>query len=80
LINFTGKSKARWSEAHGPPRRLSDVRLSIPGLDPVQGVWWASPDRPGISLEPLEWYEEGNRTLIIVPSLAYWSMIVVEIG
>lgn len=78
LLNFTGKSNARWCEAHRPPRRLRDVQLSFPGLDPVLGVWWATPDRPGISLEPLKWHEEGERIHVIVPSLEYWSMIVVD--
>jgi len=84
LINLRGIKSPEWArEVKDPPTKIEQaiVRISEVNRD-VNRIWFASPDRDSISLQPIDFTlsgETGGRTLICkVPYLEYWDLIIIE--
>lgn len=60
------------------PAMISDIRLDIDSDRMVSRVWVASPDNLGGVPQELEYTQQGRTVSITVPSLHYWTMIVIE--
>lgn len=79
LVNFVGIDEASWNEpASVEPTPFTDIPVRITVNQTVARVWWASPDGSSMAAEPLEFVMEGEVLTFTLPSLNYWSMIVVE--
>jgi dextranase len=79
LINFVGLDEASWNEpAQTAPTPFTDVTVTLTVERPVTRVWWASPDNASLAAQSLDFRVEGDVLTVTVPSLNYWSMVVVE--
>ena len=79
LINFSGLEAAQWCDMHPAPKKLLDLSISLPKDWNVRSAWFSSPDMERIGLSRLEISNEDERIHVVVPSLEYWSMVVLEI-
>ena len=79
LVNFTGIEHAHWCEVHPAPQSLQRVSLSFPTDGNVRAVWSATPDKELLGLKQLPWYEEMDHIHVTIPTLDYWTMVVLEI-
>jgi dextranase len=81
LINFVGIDESSWNEpASVAPAPFTDLTVEITVSQPVTRVWWASPDGDSSAAQLLDYTIEEGVLRVTLPSLAYWSMIVVEYG
>ena len=81
LINFTSASTVDWREAQSSPEALEDVEVSVVVDALPKAVWWASPDAPTLSLQPLEArviHQDQLRVELTIPRIEYWSVVVLE--
>jgi dextranase len=79
LINFVGLDEASWNKpAQTAPTPFTDVTVTLTVERPVTRVWWTSPDNASLAAQSLDFRVEGNILTVTVPSLNYWSMVVVE--
>ena len=81
LLNFTSVNSLSWRDVNADmpePSKLSDIRLDIDSDRMVSRVWVASPDSLGGVPQELEYTQRGRTVSITVPSLHYWTMIVME--
>jgi dextranase len=81
LLNFTSANTMSWRDNTGTqvqPKLLNDLTVTLPWTQAVSRVWTASPDLFGGSPVELPFVYSGNEISLSLPSLAYWSMIVVE--
>lgn len=81
LINMNKATHLDWSDStftQAAPREVKDLPMSIGVTDTPVKVWAASPDYNWSSPRELAFtYEEGKANFIL-PSLKYWTMVVVE--
>ena len=80
LLNFRQANSLSWRDMDGTQPEPSvitnlPVRLNAAG---VKNIWVASPDSLGGAPQKLIFHQEGNLVNFTVPSLKYWTMIVVE--
>jgi dextranase len=84
LINLRGIKSPEWArEVKDPPTTIEQAIVQISEVNcNVNRIWFASPDRDSISLQPIDFTlsgETGGRTLIFkVPYLEYWDLIIIE--
>jgi len=81
LLNFTGASHLDWNDAQGTqaePARLEQVALTLDVAKPIRRAWVASPDSAGGAPLSVSFVQEGERATLSVPTLKYWTMLVVE--
>ena len=81
LINFTDATTLQWRDNEGiqaKPEIITDFKLAFTATREVKKVWFASPDYEKGASKELEYTLDGLRLSFEVPSLEYWSMIVVE--
>ena len=81
LLNFRNIDNLSWRDLDGTrsaPRLTRDTPLTMTVDGKVSRIWTASPDRNGGAPEELAFSQEGDRISFTLPSLLYWSMIVVE--
>jgi dextranase len=80
LINLLGLKNPEWRKPiKSPPTSIGNVLVHIQGLDrPVSHVWFTTPDGPDLSLLPLQFTQQDQELIFIIPSLAYWDLIVIE--
>jgi dextranase len=80
LINFITNSQD-WRDTKGiklKPTALQDLQISCDTEQKINKVWFASPDFDyGVARE-LDFIEEDKKITFTLPSLKYWSMIVME--
>ena len=67
-----------WDQVHSDPKTLEDVPVDVKLPEPVQQVYWASPDGADLQLFPLPWHVGGDFLKVIMPILKYWGIIVIE--
>ncbi len=83
LLNFTGVSDLSWRDLKGTmsePKSIDNQVFTILDYEKVTKVWVASPDyMHGAPIE-LKFTHEDNKLSFVVPSLKYWTMLVVEHG
>ena len=80
LVNMSGLGDPRWDEPLSPPLMQYDLTVRIRCPDPVGQVWWASPDRDQLDLEPLPYLASGREIIVTLPELKYWGLIAIELA
>ncbi|MAU08349.1 MAG: hypothetical protein CL607_00890 [Anaerolineaceae bacterium] len=80
LINFMGVEQTNWNApTEDAPSLLQDVVVKITVTRPVASVWVASPDEEtSMNMAPLAYSATDGVLQFTLPTLHYWSMIVVE--
>jgi dextranase len=78
LINFSGLGNARWDKIHAAPKPFEDATLLISGIDAVEGVWLASPDRGDLTLQEADWKVKSGSVMINLQQLDYWTLAAVK--
>ncbi len=80
LMNFTNADNLSWRDIDGTqpePDVISNINLRTKAKN-VTKVWAATPDVLGGAPQELNFKQEGDYVTFTVPSLKYWTMIVVE--
>lgn len=81
FLNYTNAVHLDWCDSNGTqvePSLIESVQTKVSVKGTVRTVWAASPDaRFGVSQE-LDFVQEGNEIKVALPSLKYWTMLVVE--
>jgi dextranase len=80
LLNFVNANSLSWRDLDGDmpePNQISNLTLAVKA-DNVKRIWVASPDCYGGAPQELEFETNGDRVVFTVPSLKYWSMVVIE--
>lgn len=86
LINLMGIDGGYWNEPLArPPTPLHDLTVRVRTANlPVTNVWLASPDGETSEAQAVNFTRgsdaDGNYVAFSVPSLEYWTMVVVEYG
>lgn len=83
FLNFLNADSTSWRDIDGTmpaPETLSDfaVTVTIPDGRQVNSVWFASPDAGFGASESLAFSQDGQTLSVTIPSLEYWSMLVLE--
>lgn len=81
LLNFTDATTMRWRDNGGVqayPRERTQIPLQLGTDRTVSRVWYATPDRNLGAPRALPFTQAGTQVSFTLPSLEYWSMIVVE--
>lgn len=80
-INFANARNFDWRDTDGDqnlPNTIVDAALTVKTTKNVKSIWVASPDwNEGVST-PIEFYQDATGVSFKLPSLLYWSMIVLE--
>ncbi len=80
LLNFLQANSLSWRDEQGnmpEPQTITDLPLRIKASD-VKRLWVASPDNLGGAPQQLNFTQDGGYINFTLPSLKYWTMIVVE--
>ena len=81
LLNFINADELSWRDLRGTmptPRLISSAPLNLKVSTKVNKVWVASPDFHGGAPQELTFEQNGENLTFTLPSLRYWTMIVVE--
>ncbi len=81
LLNFRNIDNLSWRDLNGTrpaPRLTLDLPLSMTCRREVKRVWTASPDIHGGAVVELPFTQNDGKLTFTLPSLKYWSMIVIE--
>ncbi len=80
LINLLGLDSPEWKTPQSAaPTPLDETSLTINSLNrPIQAVWLATPDSNDPALLPLTFAQNDGQTIIQLPGLAYWDLILIE--
>jgi dextranase len=79
LVNMSGLGEPRWDEPLSEPFVHNSLAVRITCPEPVDQVWWASPDRDEIDLEPLAFRAGGGEISVTLPELKYWILIAIKL-
>lgn len=60
------------------PEEIADIKLSIDVDRMVSRVWAATPDSDACVPVELPFVQQGNAVTVTIPSLHYWTMLVLE--
>lgn len=80
LLNFSQANSLSWRDMDGrqpEPKALSNIPLAVKTKD-VKKVWVASPDALGGVAQELPFQQKGDYITFTLPSLKYWTMVVME--
>lgn len=81
LLNFRNVNSLSWRDLNADqpgPEITFDIKLNIDVDRMVSRVWVASPDSDACIPVELPFTQQGNSVTVTVPSLHYWSMLVME--
>lgn len=81
LLNFVNAKNLHWRDFDGDmpePVPQSDINLTIDCDQMVSKVWMATPDSRGGTPVELQFRQQGRSLTVTVPSLTYWTMLVLE--
>ena len=81
LLNFQGTSDLSWRDADGTrsePPLTENLALTVSTLRPINKVWVASPDINGGAVQELDFTRQNGKVSFTLPSLKYWTMVVME--
>lgn len=81
LLNFDGVNTLQWrdnSKIQTAPKVKENFEIEIETAQTPSKVWFASPDVDGGASQELEFNQTGNKIILELPYLEYWSMIVLE--
>ena len=84
LVNLPRARSLEWAQAlPGDPPLQEDLAVRLFTDQPVERIWWATPDGDDPAAQPLTVTrgseEAGAYVAFRVPSLLYWDLIVVEL-
>lgn len=80
LLNFMQANSLSWRDEQGDmpePQSISNLSLCIKASG-VKKLWVATPDNLGGTPQELNFQQNGNYVNFTLPSLKYWTMIVIE--
>lgn len=84
LINLTGNADDRWNEGKEAPELVKDISVKIQVEEPVRNIFVASPDRHMGRPQPIGYEivtkDKREFAAVVIPELAYWEVLVVELG
>lgn len=80
LINLLGVENPEWRKPiPSSPISIANTHVHVTGLDhQISRIWLASPDDSDLSPRILEFSQQDSELNFVIPSLAYWDLIVVE--
>ncbi len=81
LLNFKNVNSLSWRDLNGDmprPEKQTEITLDIDSDRMVSKVWAASPDADACAPRALEFTQQGRSVKVTVPSLEYWTMLVLE--
>lgn len=81
LLNFIDADNLSWRDMQGTmpePRLVENLPLRLKATTKVNRIWVASPDSLGGAVQELPFTQAGGTVTFTLPSLKYWTMIVVE--
>ncbi|MDE7120130.1 MAG: glycoside hydrolase family 66 protein, partial [Muribaculaceae bacterium] len=81
LLNFRSADSLSWRDlqcTQPEPEQVGNLRLSIDVDRMVSRAWVASPDSNACVPVEIPFTQEGNSVVLTVPSLKYWTMLVLE--
>jgi dextranase len=81
LLNFQQANSLSWRDMDGTmptPNTLSDLALSFNSTEKVNKIWAATPDALGGAPQELSFKQENGVVTFTLPSLKYWTMLVIE--
>ena len=81
LLNFRNIDNLSWRDLNGQrpaPRLTINTPLTMTCSEKVKKVWTASPDNHAGAIQELAFTQSGDQISFTLPSLTYWSMIVLE--
>jgi dextranase len=80
ILNFVNANSLSWRDLDGSmpePVMIKSLTLGVRASS-VKKVWVASPDCYGGAPQQLLFRQEGDYVVFTVPSLKYWTMVVIE--
>ena len=80
LLNFVNANSLSWRDLDGSmpePETIHPLSLGVRASS-VKKVWVASPDYYGGAPQQLQFKQQGDHVVFTVPSLKYWTMVVIE--
>lgn len=81
FLNYTNAVHLDWCDSNGTqaePSLIESAQTKVSVKGTVRTVWATSPDvRFGVSQE-LDFVQEGNEIKVTLPSLKYWTMLVID--
>jgi dextranase len=79
LINFLGIKQIEWNKrVPNKPKAMLEFQMSVDtGSKQAAAVWFATPDQPQ-ARQALKFSQESGKLTVTVPSLEYWSMVVID--
>ncbi len=82
LVNLLGLEHGEWAkELPQAPTALQNTAMKVKDVDKtVSKVWFATPDGQDLSLQPIAFQQDGNTVTLTLPSLDYWSLVLIEWG
>jgi len=81
LLNFRNADSTSWRDTNGTmpePALLTDISFNLSVSGSVSRVWVASPDQLAGASQELAFEQKNDMISFVLPSLKYWTMIVVE--
>jgi dextranase len=81
LLNFTDATTMSWRDNSGTqayPQERTGIPLRLATDREVARIWYATPDRDLGASRQLEFTQTDGELSFTLPSLEYWSMVVVE--
>lgn len=81
FLNFSNTSDLSWRDLNGTrqkPTRKDNLAVTIQINRKVSKLWVASPDSHAGAVQELSFEQIGNQLTFTLPSLEYWTMVVME--
>lgn len=81
FLNYTNAVHLDWCDADGnqaEPSLIEAAKVKVRTNGTVKRLWTASPDMNGGVSAELDFTQNGADVEVVLPSLKYWTMIVVE--
>ena len=81
LLNFVNANSLSWRDINADmpaPQTQTDITLDIDTDRMISHVWVASPDSHACAPVTLPFTQQGRTVTVTVPSLQYWTMLVLE--
>ena len=81
FLNFVNIDNLSWRDLDGTrpaPRLQREIPLAMRRTAPVSRVWTASPDAHAGAVVELPFTLKDGKLSFTLPSLKYWSMVVIE--
>lgn len=82
LLNFVNANSLSWRDMDGTQaaaKKRTNIDLTVDlGTTKAHRVWAATPDEHAGAAVALDFKQEGSKLSVTLPSLKYWTMLVIE--